>query len=58
MLTRQMTSVKIETEAHPLEGYVISFDIVGSYQCRFYQLAADNLPITPVSYHPPADNTA
>jgi len=27
------------------------------YQFRFYHLAADNLPITPISYHPPADNT-
>ena len=29
----------------------------GSYQYRFYQLAADNLPITPIRYHPPADDT-
>ena len=28
-----------------------------SYHFRFYQLVADKLPITPISYHPPADNT-
>ena len=28
-----------------------------SYHYRFYQLAADGLPITPISYHPHADNT-
>ena len=29
----------------------------GCYQYRCNQLAADNLPIIPTSYHPPADNT-
>ena len=29
----------------------------GSYHYRFYRLAADNLPISPISYHPSADNT-
>ena len=29
----------------------------GSYQYRIYLLAADNLPITPISCHPPADET-
>jgi len=27
------------------------------YHFRLYHLAADRLPITPISYHPPADNT-
>ena len=29
----------------------------GSCQYRFHQLAAEHLPITPISFHPPADNT-
>ena len=30
---------------------------LGSYQYRFNQLEADDLPINPISYHPPADGT-
>ena len=30
---------------------------MGSYHLRFYQLTVENLPMTPISYHSPADDT-
>ena len=29
----------------------------GSYQYRFYQMAADGLPMIPINFQPPVDGT-
>jgi len=39
------------------KGEKVKIHQLSAAEYRFYQLAADNLPITPISYHPPANNT-